>query len=72
MEWVANEKPSTWRTSVTEFTKIHGNTRSYALNGTKGNAQIPVEQDADLVLKNLKLKNLSQYQDEVLLTTDRR
>ena len=55
MEWVANEEPSTWRTSEKELTKIHGNTTSYALNGIKTIAQIQVEQDADLVLKTLKL-----------------
>ena len=31
-----------------------------------------VEQDADLVIKNLKLKILGQPHDDVLLTTDRR
>ena len=31
-----------------------------------------MEQDADLVLKNLKLKVLGQPHDDVLLTTDRR
>ena len=36
------------------------------------NARIRVEQDADLVLKNLKLIILGQPHDDVLLTTDRR
>ena len=31
-----------------------------------------MEQDVDLVLKNLKLKILAQPNDEALLTTDRR
>ena len=35
-------------------------------------ARIRVEQDADLVLKNLKVKILGQPHDDVLLTTDRR
>ena len=58
--------------SIKEFTKIDGNTTSYSLHGIKANAQIRVEQDADLVLKNLKLKILGQPHDDVLLTTDRR
>ena len=33
---------------------------------------IRVEQDADLVLKNLKLQIFGQPQDDVLITTDRR
>ena len=46
-----------------------GNTTSYSMNGTKANARIRVEQDANLVLKNPKLKILD---DDVLLRTDRR
>ena len=38
----------------------------------KANARIRVEQDADLVLTNLKLKILGQPYDDVLLTTERR
>ena len=60
------------RTRVKEFTKIDGNATSYSMNGMKGNARIRVEQDVDLVLKNLKLKILGQPYDEVLLTTDKR
>ena len=56
--------------SIKEFTKIDENTTSYSLHGIKANARIRVEQDADLVLKNLKLKILGQPHDDVLLTTD--
>ena len=42
------------------------------MNGIKANARIRVEQDVDLVLKNLKLKILGQPHDEVLLTKDKR
>ena len=42
------------------------------MNGIKANAQIRVQQDVDLVLKNRKLKTLVKPYDEVLLTTDRR
>ena len=58
--------------SIKEFTKIDGNTTSCSLHGIKANARIRVEQDVDLVLKNLKLKILGQPHDDVLLTTDRR
>ena len=42
------------------------------MNGIKANARIRVEQDVDLVLKNLKLKNSGQPYDEVLIMTDSR
>ena len=58
--------------SIKEFTKIDGNTTSCSINGIKANAQIRVEQDAGLVLKNVKLKILCQPHDDVLLTTDSR
>ena len=58
--------------SIKAFTKIDGNTTAYSLHGIKANARIRVEQDADLVLKNLKLKILGQPHDDVLLTADRR
>ena len=58
--------------SIKEFTKIDGNTTAYSLHGNKANARIRVEQDADLVLKNLKLKILGQPHNDVLLTTDSR
>ena len=53
-EWLANQEPSSMKPSIKEFTKIDGNTTSYSINGIKGNAQIRVQQDNDLVLKNLK------------------
>ena len=58
--------------SIKEFTKIDGNTTAYSLHGIKANARIRVEQHADLVLKNIKLKILGQPYDDVLLTTERR
>ena len=72
VEWVVNQEPSSMKPSIKEFTKIDGNTTAYSLNGIKANARIRVEQDADLVLKNLKLKILSQPYDDVLLTAGRR
>ena len=71
-EWVANQEPSSMKPSIKEFTKIGGNTTAYSLHGIRANARIQVEQDADLVLKNLKLKLFGQPHDDVLLTTDRR
>ena len=58
--------------SIKKLTKIDGNTTSYSINGLKENARIRVEQNADLELKNLKLKRIGQPNDDVLLKTDRR
>ena len=71
-QWASNEESQALKTSVKEFTKIDGNTTSYSMNGIKANARIRVEQDVDLVLKNLKLKFLGQPYDEVLIMTDSR
>ena len=71
-EWVVNQEPPSMKPSIKEYTKIDGNTTSYSINGIKASARIRVEQDADLVLKNLKLKILGQPHDDVLLATDRR
>ena len=71
-QWAANKESSILKTSIKEFTKIDGNTTSYSMNGIKANARIRVEQDVDLVLKNMKLKILGQPHDEVLLMTDSR
>ena len=70
--WAANEELPAPKTSVKEFTKIDGNTTSYSMNSIKATARIRVEQDVDLVLKNLKLKILGQPFDEVLIMTDSR
>ena len=71
-QWAANEESPALKTSVKEFTKIDGNTTSYSINGNKANARIRGEQDVDLVLKNMKLKNSGQPYDEVLILTDSR
>ena len=71
-EWVVNQELSSLKPSIKEFTKIDGNTTSYSINGIKASARIRVEQEANLVLKNLKLKLLGQPHDDVLLATDRR
>ena len=71
-EWVVNQELSSMKPSIKEFTKIDRNTTSYSINGIKASARIRVEQDADLVLKNLKLKILGQPHDDVLLATERR
>ena len=72
VEWVVNQEPSLMKPSIKAFTKIDGNTTAYSLHGIKANARIRVEQDSDLVLKNLKLKILGQPYDDVFLTADRR
>ena len=71
-EWVANQEPPSMKPSIKEFTKIDKNTTSYSMNGTKTNARLRVEQDADLVLNNLKLKILGKPYDDVVFTTERR
>ena len=71
-QWAANEESPALRTSMKEFTKIDGNTTSYSFNGIKANARIRVEQDIDLVLKNMKLTILGNPYDEVLEMTDSR
>ena len=71
-QWIANEGPSSLKTSVNEFTKIDRNNTSYSIHGIKANAPIRVERDVDLVLTNMKLKFLGQPKDEVLMMTDSR
>ena len=71
-QWAANEESPASKTSVKEFTKIDGNTASSSMTGIKADARIRVEQDGDLVLKNMKLKILNQPYDEVLIMTDSR
>ena len=71
-EWVVNQEPSSMKLSIKEFTMIDGNTTAHSIHGIKANARIRVEEDADLVLKNLKLKIFGQPHDDVLLATDRR
>ena len=71
-QWAANKESPALKTSVKEFTKIDGNTMSYSMNGNKANARIRVEQDFDLVLKNMELKILGQPYDEVLMITHSR
>ena len=44
----------------------------FSMNEMKVSARVLVEEDVDLVLKNLKLKILGQSYNEVLLTTDER
>ena len=69
-EWVVDPEQSSMKPSTKQFTKTDGNTTSYSIHGIKRNARIRVEQDADIVLKNLKLKILGKPHDDVPLTTD--
>ena len=62
-QWAANEESSTFKTSVKEFTKIDGNTTLYSMKGIKANARIQVKEDVNFVLKDMKLKILSQPHD---------
>ena len=71
-QWVANDEPASLKTSVKELTKVDGNTTSFSMIGIKANARIRVEQDVDLILKNMKLKKLGQSHDEMVITADPR
>ena len=71
-QWAAKEESPALKKSVKEFITIDGNTTSYPMNGIKANARIRVEQDVNLMLKNMKLKILGQPYDEVLIMTDSR
>ena len=71
-QWVENDEPSSLKTSMKDFTKTDGNTTLYSMNGMKASARKRVEQDGDLVLKNMKLKILGQPHGEVLMMTDSR
>ena len=42
------------------------------MHGIKANSRLQLEQDVDLIFKNLKLKIFGQSDGEVLMTTDRR
>ena len=68
-QWAANEESPVLKTSLKEFTKIDGSTTLYSMNGIKANARKRVEQDVDLVVKNMKWKILGQPHDEVLMMT---
>ena len=58
MEWLANEEPSSMKTSIKKLTEFDGNSVSYSINGIEANARIRVEQDVNLLLKNSKLKTI--------------
>ena len=69
---VANEEPHSLKPSVEEYTQIDGDTTLHSTSGIKANLRRRVEQDVDLVLKNMKQKILGQPHGEVLVTTDSR
>ena len=71
-KWAINEQLPIMKATVKQLTKIDGNTTLYSMNGIKANAGKRVEQDVDLVLKNMRLKILGQPHDEVLIVTDSR
>ena len=71
-KWAINEQIPIMKATVKQLTKIDGNTTLYSMNGIKAKTRIRVEQDFDLVVKNMKLKILGQPHDEVLIVTDSR
>ena len=70
-ECVAKDGPSSLRTSVKKFTMVDENTTWHSMNRIKAIARTPVEQNIDLVSKNLKLTFVGQSCDGLVLTTDR-
>ena len=67
-----NQTDNSLRASVKELIMVRANKAAYAINAIKHDARIRAEQDADRVLKNLKLKLLSQKYYEVAITSDTR
>ena len=63
-QWAANEESSALKASLKEFTKIDGNTTMYSMSGIKANARRRVEQNVDLVLKDMKWKTQGEPHDE--------
>ena len=70
-ERVMNQDPPSIKPSIQEVTKLDGNIPMYSINGIKANARIRLKQNADPVLKNLRLKILGRPHDDVLVITDR-
>ena len=67
-----NEKEQNLSTEITEAVHIPLNTAVYAFGAIKENARIRNEQDADPILKALKLRLLHEEYDKHLLKTDPR
>ena len=65
-QWVAIEETPSLKTSGKNIQR----STLYSMIGIKAIARKQVEQDVDLVLKNMKLKILGQPNDEMLITTD--
>ena len=63
----ANQTQDSLRISVKELIMVRTNRAAYAINAIKHDARIRAEQDADRVLKNMKLKLLGQRYDEVAI-----
>ena len=69
-QWVANQELFSLKTRVKGIAKNDGKNSSYSMKGIRANARTRVEQDVDLVLKDMKLIILSQPHDDVLTVTD--
>ena len=68
----ANQTQDSLRISAKELIMVRTNKAAYAINFIKYDARIRAEQDADRVLKHMKLKLLGQRHDEVAITSDPR
>ena len=72
MPWLMDEESPVSQKNVNDFKKIDGNTTSCSINRIKENARIRLEQDVDLVLKNIETKIFGQSHDEVVMMKDLR
>ena len=69
MQWVANSESLSLKTNMKDITTIDEKTTSCSMKTFKSKARIRVKQNVQMVLKNVKLKNLGQPHDEMLITT---
>ena len=63
-----NHSGDSFEVSVKELIMVRANKAAYSINAIKYEARIRAEQDADRLLKNMKLKILGQKYDEVAIT----
>ena len=69
-QWEENEEPSSFRTSVKEFTKIDGDTTSFSLNGIEAKAGRQLLQDVDFVLIQIHDTNFTKQLKTAIFLKD--
>ena len=71
-ETIQNEQTTKFKVTAIETTRININMTTFDIDNIKDEARIRKEQDADIILKNIKNKILNQEYDQHLLKTDPR